>query len=166
MMLDLINTLHGAAMVGTGIMAGLFFVFTNFAMQSLAGLPHPMGMKAMQAVNENILNPIFLSLFFATGILPVLIVFTVGKEILNHDSLELSDGLLFTASAVYFLGCFLVTAVKNVPMNKRLAEYEETDRKSVNYWQFYLKHWTAWNHVRTVTSIAAFVLYTAAYICR
>ncbi len=42
-----IEALVGAAAVGSGLMAGLFFVFSNFAMRALGRIPTPGGMSAM-----------------------------------------------------------------------------------------------------------------------
>jgi len=161
---DLLTVLHGAALIGTGIMAGLFFVFSNFAMQSFSALPYPMGLKAMQGINKFILNKVFLSLFFLTGILPVLIALLIGTSEIDTTSINSNIALLLTASSIYFVGCFMVTATKNVPMNKRLALCDTEEENPETYWLHYLKYWTAWNHIRTISSSLATMLYTLAFI--
>ncbi|WP_246131827.1 hypothetical protein [Pistricoccus aurantiacus] len=49
-----------AATLGSGLIAGLFCVFSNFMMRALARIPTPAGIAAMQAINRAILNPAFL----------------------------------------------------------------------------------------------------------
>ena len=44
--------------VGCGLMAGLFFAFSNFVMKALVRLPSEQGMAAMQHINVTVINPI------------------------------------------------------------------------------------------------------------
>ena len=54
------------------------------------------------------------------------------------------------------------TGARNVPLNNRLAQVEPADARAAAVWDEYLERWTAWNHVRTVTSLAAAVALTVA----
>ncbi len=56
------------AAVSVGIMAGIYFAFSFFIMQSLDALERPMGMFAMQAINRVIQKSLFLPLFFASSL--------------------------------------------------------------------------------------------------
>ncbi len=51
------------AAIGSGLMAGLFFTFSNFAMKALLKLPPSSGAAAMQSINITIINPWFPAIF-------------------------------------------------------------------------------------------------------
>jgi uncharacterized membrane protein len=61
------------AVAGSGLMAGLFFVFSFSVMDAVAQMPASEGMKAMQLINRTILNPVFLSAFFGTALACLLV---------------------------------------------------------------------------------------------
>jgi len=52
------TTIQVIAVAGSGLMAGLFFVFSFSVMDALAQMPTSEGMKAMQLINRTILNPV------------------------------------------------------------------------------------------------------------
>ncbi|MEO1331251.1 MAG: hypothetical protein AAFW46_16495, partial [Pseudomonadota bacterium] len=58
-----------ASALGAGVMAGVYFTFSVFAMRAFAELPPADGAAAMRAINRVILRSAFLPLFFATTIL-------------------------------------------------------------------------------------------------
>jgi uncharacterized membrane protein len=53
-----------------------------------------------------------------------------------------------------------------LPLNNALATVEPTSGEASAVWSRYLKEWTLWNHVRTIASTAASVLYIAAIAAR
>ena len=53
--------------------------------------------------------------------------------------------------------------VFNVPRNNALAVANPTSADSARLWANYLSTWTAWNHVRTITALAAAALVTTAW---
>jgi uncharacterized membrane protein len=55
------------ASLGSGLMAGLFFVFSVAVMKAFSRLTSAEGIAAMQAINVTIINPIFLAVFFGTA---------------------------------------------------------------------------------------------------
>ena len=65
------------AAVGSGLMAGLFVIFSNTVMRALDKLPVPQGMAAMNSINVTIINPLFLALFFGTAVLCVALIVQV-----------------------------------------------------------------------------------------
>lgn len=149
-----------ATVLGCGLMAGLFFAFSVAVMRALGRLPAAHGMAAMQSINVAILNPVFLSVFLGTAALCLVVV--VSSLFRWHEP----GTFLFVAGAMlYFIGTFVTTIVVNVPMNNALASTAATDPHAAARWAAYLTNWTAWNHVRTVTSLAATLLLTLA-LCR
>lgn len=136
-----------AAALGSGLMAGLFFAFSVFIMRALAGLPSVEGIRAMQAINVTVLNPIFLSVFSGTALAALVLA---AAAVLRSSDASL---WLLAGSAFYVGGCFLVTLVFNVPLNNRIAAVRAEEGADV--WADYLRKWLPWNHVRTVGSLAA-----------
>jgi uncharacterized membrane protein len=83
-----------ASLSGAGLVTGLLFAFSNFIMLALADLPPEKGMFAMQRINETIVNPLFLVLFFGTPILCSVIAVNSGLIINEPGSLFLLVGAL------------------------------------------------------------------------
>ncbi len=138
------------AALGSGIMAGLFFAFSAFIMQAFARRPAPVGIAAMQSINETILKPIFFLVFFGTAVLSALLA--ILAAIAWYDagsSWRLAGGLLYLAGSIG------ITMRWNVPLNNRLATVTPESAEGATVWAHYLEVWTRWNHLRTVACIAA-----------
>ena len=138
------------AALGSGLIAGFFLAFSATVMWALERQPTPAGIATMQAINVVVLNPIFLGVFFGTAILSL--VLDIVALVRWSES---GSGYLLAGSLLYFVGTFLVTLVFNVPLNNRLAAVEPDSAEGRTVWTHYLSAWTAWNHVRTVASLAA-----------
>ena len=52
--------------VGAGIMAGFFFAYSNGVMPALKKLPADQGAAAMQNINRDVQNPLFLVIFIGS----------------------------------------------------------------------------------------------------
>ena len=136
--------------LGCGLIAGLFFAFSVAVMQALARLPAASGMSAMQAINSAILNPLFLVVFLGTGAGAVLVMVTALLHWQSPSSVYFIIG-----GMLYLVGSLGVTIVCNVPKNDALASVAPAHPDSAGLWDSYVRRWTAWNHVRTVASLAA-----------
>jgi hypothetical protein len=53
----LLSGLIFLTILGSGLMAGLFFVFSVVIMSALGRIPAPSGIAAMQSINKVIINP-------------------------------------------------------------------------------------------------------------
>jgi uncharacterized membrane protein len=153
----LLFTLKLAAALGCGLIAGVFFAFSAFVMRAFARLPPSEGMAAMQSVNVSVLNPVFLAVFVGTA---AACVVAIVSSLLRWQ--EPGAVYLLAGGLLYLIGCFLVTVVFNVPRNDALAAVAPADPGSASLWATYLTSWTAWNHVRTVASLAAAAAFTIA----
>lgn len=145
------------AALGCGLIAGTFFGFSTFVMRAFSRLPPAEGIAAMQAVNVAVLNPWFLGVFVGTA--AACAIGAVGAFLRWQDP---GSGYLLAGSLLYLIGCFLVTMAFNVPRNNVLASVVPTDPASAGLWTSYLSSWTAWNHVRTVASLAAMASFILA----
>ena len=65
----IVDLLIPAAVLGCGLVAGIFFAFSTFVMSALGRLPAKEGIAAMQAINITVLNPWFFAAFFGTAAL-------------------------------------------------------------------------------------------------
>ncbi|RJG10112.1 DUF1772 domain-containing protein [Pseudomonas cavernicola] len=145
------------AALGCGVMAGLFFAFSNFVMKALARLHPESGIAAMQSINVAVLNPLFLSLFLGTAAACLLLVIYSLTRWQSSGTLCIVAG-----SGLYLLGNFVVTIACNVPRNDALARVDASNSETVGTWRDYVLSWTRWNHVRTITALAAAALLTIA----
>jgi uncharacterized membrane protein len=136
------------AALGSGIMAGLFFAFSAFVMQALGKRPAPVGIAAMQSINETILNPIFFLVFFGTALLSLVIA--VWTLLTWSDW---SSGWRLAGALLYLIGSIGITMRWNVPLNNRLAKVTPESAEGATLWSRYLKVWTQWNHARTIACI-------------
>lgn len=148
-MIDLLsNCLPRLLLLGSGMMAGVFFIFSNTIMRALDNVPGGHGLSGMQQINRIIINPLFLGLFMGTALVALLLILLRmgwGSGLVN--------GHVFSAACIYLVAGLLVTAVKNVPMNRAL-ERLSVGEVGAERWADYLHRWTFWNHVR---GIACFV---------
>lgn len=136
------------ALVGTGIVAGLLFAFSNFVMQALCLLPPEVGMRAMQRINERILNGLFLTIFLGTAVCSLVVAALCSFRLGDSGVSWLLAGAL-----AYLLGPFLVTVARNVPLNNELARAES--KRAAAVWPDYVSRWMRWNHVRVVLAVVA-----------
>lgn len=148
------------AALGSALMAGLFFVFSNAVMTAFGKLPPAAGIAAMQAINIWILNPVFAAVFFGTAVLSTLLAVIALLNPEQAWSLPLLAG-----SLCYLVGAPLVTMIFNVPLNNRLAAASPETAEAARLWAEYLRVWTNWNHVRTILCLAATGLFIWA-LCR
>lgn len=141
------------AIFGSSMMAGLYFVFSNFALRAFHSITASAGIAAMQAINVKIVNPLFLLLFLGTPILCLLLTIHALTNLANQNNL-----LLLAGSLIHIFGSLVVTMIFNIPYNNRLASVDATSSTAVAVWDDYVVGWTRWNHVRTVSSILAALL--------
>jgi uncharacterized membrane protein len=138
-------TLLGSALVG-----GIFFIFSNTIMKSLAQRPAQQGMAAMQAINRVIINPGFLGAFMGTAALSLVLAVRVFLGAVGAGGAWLATG-----AVAYFVGTFLVTVVGNVPLNNALDKANPNSPAGQAAWNDYLPRWTRLNTLRTVLALVA-----------
>jgi uncharacterized membrane protein len=138
------------AALGSGLMGGLLFVFSNVIMKALAQLPPESGIRTMQAINLIIVNPLFLAIFMGTSVAAAVLAFSALKSWSSPDSVALLAGC-----ALYLLGVLGVTILCNVPLNNRFASVAANTVEAAQYWRIYLDSWLRWNHLRTLAAILA-----------
>jgi len=147
--------------VGTAIacaaMGGVFFAFSSFVMQGLKALPSAHGITAMQSINVTAVTPIFMTALFGTAAACVAVLVSAAIE--WRDTVS---GYLIAGSLSYLAGAMVVTIAVNVPLNNALAAADPSSDDTLWFWMKYVRTWTAWNHIRTVSGLiaAALLLWT------
>lgn len=154
---ELVFYLTFLATLGCGLIAGLFFAFSNFVMKALARLHPENGIAAMQAINVAVLNPLFLTFFLGTAAVCLLLAI---YSLVRWQSP--GTACLLAGSSLYLMGNYVVTMTFNVPQNNVLARLDASSPEAAATWRNYVAVWTGWNHVRTITAFAAAALLTVA----
>jgi uncharacterized membrane protein len=149
------------AALSVGIMAGVYFTFSAFVMQSLDALGRPAGMVAMQAINRIILKSLFLPLFFASS-LACLLLSVVGVMEWGRPG----AWQMVTGGFVYLAGMLVVTAAANVPLNNALEATDAAGPDAEAMWRRYMQRWLPWNHVRTLSCTLSLALLISAIAAR
>ena len=139
--------------VWVGVMAGFFFAFSFVVMPGLGAMEPLAALASMQAINLAVRNAVFALGFF--GAL-VLCIAAWLHALLRRDAPACWFAL--SAALVYLLGAFGVTSVFNVPLNGEIAPLDPARPENAGVMVSYIAEWTLWNHVRTLASLAAFVL--------
>jgi uncharacterized membrane protein len=145
------------AALGCAMMAGVFFAFSAFVMKALARLPAELAIGAMQAINVAAVTFAFMAALFGTavgcGALAVWALFAWDERFAPY---------LIVGGALYLLGTILLTIAYHVPRNEALARVEPHSAEAESHWRRYLSGWTAWNHLRAATALAAAATLTIA----
>lgn len=155
----IVSVLLWFAAVSAGIMAGIYFTFSVFAMRAFAELGDEAGAQAMQSINRVILQSAFLPLFLLSTLASVVLIIL---GLLGHLGPE--RAMVMGGGAIYAIGMFGVTASGNVPLNNRLdlADAKTPDGQAV--WRDYLRRWTRLNHVRTVACAVSMVMFVMGLV--
>ncbi len=137
------------AVIATGLVAGVFLTFSDFIMGSLSASQPIVGAEAMQQINRKVYGSAFLALLLGmTGGSALLLIVGViaGGP---------AAAWLIAGGGLYLVGVFMVSAVGNIPMNKRLDALKLGEDETAVYWIRYTRTWTWLNHIRTASSIVA-----------
>jgi uncharacterized membrane protein len=144
------------AILSNGLMAGIFFTWTNAVKPGIGTLDDMTYMKAFQAMNRLILNPLFYIVF----ILPVLTISISTYMSFGSTKLYVFE-LFLLSTLLYVLGVFLITILGNIPLNDLL---ENTDLEKISLTELsdlrgkIENKWNNFNLIRTVSSFISFLL--------
>ncbi len=119
----------------SGLLAGLYLAFAIAVMPALHGLPDDVFVAVMTRINEVIVNPAFLLLFFGAPVLALVL-------------LRWHHGPLGWVAALAAVAAILITVALNVPLNDALAA--EGVRSAFE------TRWVIWNAFRTAACLVAF----------
>ncbi len=147
------------ATMSTGLMAGIFFTWTNAVTPGIGKLKDIEYLSALQSMNRVILNPVFYLIF----ICPILTL--PLTTILNYNSQSsLVFILLLVATTLYLTGAFVITIIGNIPLNNLLHKNDLVDfslKNALNLRNRIEEKWNNYNLVRTISSFISFILLIA-----
>ena len=145
------------ALVLLGLNAGFFYTWSTTVMPGLDGASASSAVEAMQAVNANIRTPAFGVVFFGAPLV------TLIAATLSFIGPSRRAGLLAAGGFVAAAGVVIITFSMHVPWNDALSHVSLPNLAAADVWAEYSAKWTAWNHVRSVLAVAAFVLLAMAF---
>jgi uncharacterized membrane protein len=157
MIKPLSTSLLWLAAVGCGVIAGLYFTFSTFVMTALDRTGYANAIVTMSSINAVILKSLFMPLFYLTTLASLVLA---GLSFFQWR--ETGAMALLAGGIIYVVGMFGVTIFFNVPLNNALVATDPSSAEAANMWARYLKEWNLWNHVRTITSVIATILFIFA----
>lgn len=114
----------------------------------------------LKSMNKVILNPAFFLVFFGSVIMNL-----INPILLRNQASSKVILLLIVAAGIYLVGMFFVTLFGNIPLN-RLLEGSSLETLSSGQLQVLRTRieqpWKTYNWIRTLSSLAAFVLLVVA----
>ena len=151
--MDLVRSISlFAALLTTGLMAGLYLTFSIAVLPGIARRDDDTFVGAMRGMNSAILNTIFFLIFL--GSLPLGLL-AVGSRLTEGDRAGL--GWAAVGLGLYVL-TLVITGVVNVPLNNQLDSTEPPeDARAV-----FERGWVRWNAIRTVVCVLSFAAFALA----
>ncbi|WGF89972.1 anthrone oxygenase family protein [Marinivivus vitaminiproducens] len=153
-----ITVLNVLALVGSGLSAGIFFVFSAEIMVGLRRIPVHDAIAAMQAFTKAALGPVYFGVLVSTGLVAMALV---GMSMFADP--DPREWLCIAGALVYFLSVGVSLNVHG-PMNDALAGWRAEDPECARSWPGFQARWTRWNHVRLVAALGAMLLFILALI--
>lgn len=152
--ITLVQLLQIAAILLTGLLAGLFYGYDCSVIKGLGHLQNDTYLHAFQSINQSIQNPyFFLSFMGSLLVLPVASWFSYKQGA--------AFPLLLSASILYFTGVFGVTVFCNIPLNEQLANFQiaTATESEISAMRKTFEHsWNTWHRIRTIAAIGVFLL--------
>lgn len=158
--MDTKTALLSAALVFTGLMAGLWYAWTVSVIPGTKRVEDVTYIETMQHINRAIINPAFIIPFMG---IPVLLGVAAWAQFRAGDTRR--GWLIVGAAGTYVVGVLGVTVGGNVPLNDSLDAFDLAgsspadiaDRRSS-----YEGPWNRWHYVRTLGNLVSFAFVSAA----
>ena len=150
------------AILLTGLMAGIFFTWSNAVKPGIGKLSDIEYLKALQSMNRVILNNTF-KFIFAGSIFCVLLVPLFYLNLYPKNIFW----LLALISLIYLVGVFIITIKGNIPLNEIL---DKTNLESISIQEVanlrtsIESKWNSLNLIRCISSAITFLLLTISFV--
>lgn len=139
-----------SAILLTGLMAGIFFTWSNAVKPGIGKLADIEYLRALQSMNRVILNPTFKFVFIGAVIAVALVPIFYFKMYPNNVF-----WLFVISFSVYWVGVFGVTVLGNIPLNE-LLDGTNLDAISIeNTKTLRTVIETKWNNLNLIRSISS-----------
>ena len=140
----------------SGACFGFFFAWQSSTLRGLDMIDPATAIKAMQAMNASVRNPLFGTVYFGTPL-----VLTLAVVVMAVLRARVAAAVLGLALVLHMAGVFGVTAALNVPMNRELAEVDAQAPGADTIWQAYSTRWQSANLVRMIAAGGCLMLVAA-----
>ena len=150
------------AILLTGLMAGIFFTWSNAVKPGIGKLSDIEYLRSLQSMNRVILNKAFIGIFLGAVIAVALVPIAHFK--LFPDNIF---WLFILALVTYWIGVFGVTVLGNVPLNELLDEInlESITLEEIKALRTSIEvKWNNLNLIRSISSGITFVLLIISYL--
>jgi uncharacterized membrane protein len=144
-----------AATLTTGLMAGVFGIYSNAIMPGLRRTDDRTFVTAFQSIDRAIVNPAFVATFLGalalTALAALLHITAEGRVLVPW----------IVTALVLYLFVFVITIRVHVPRNNEIKAAGDVDHLADPHGvreRFDEATWARWNHVRAFASILAFGL--------
>jgi uncharacterized membrane protein len=138
-----------AAAIGAGLSAGVYLAFSTLVMNGIRRLTPSQAISAMNGINRAApASPLLMLVLFGTGIVCVLLIIS-GVQ--HRDD---PAAVWHILGAALFLIGMLITMVYHIPHNDRLLKADPNAADPGATWTHFYAPWMAWNHARTLASLA------------
>jgi len=148
------NITLNAAIVLTGLSAGLFYAWSVSVIPGTQKVEHLTYLNTMQSINREILNPAFFVIFFGS------LITLIGSTYFTFTVSTTRFWFLLIASVAYLIGTVGVTSLGNVPLNNELDALhlrELSTEKVADFRQYYESRWNKLHTIRMVFAVLAFL---------
>ena len=153
-----VHTLTIVAIIGNGLLAGVFFAFSTFVMSGLRRAPAAAGIAAMQSINREAPTPAFMVLFGGATVVSVALgVVAIARWGSTAATLALVGGALAVVP-------FVMTGAYHQPRNLAFDDVDPAASNAPARWDTYASGWVRWNHVRTLASTVAATLLAVSLV--
>jgi uncharacterized membrane protein len=152
----------GAAVIAMGLVAGLYFFSAGAVMPARTAADDRTLVDAMQQMIVKIENPVFFLVFLGA---PVLAGVALAQA--RRSGSAKTANWIVAGLALYTV-MLVVTFAVHIPLNYDLRDAGDPDRieNLATVRDDFVTPWVAWEIVRTLVSIAAFVCLTSALVLR
>lgn len=155
---DIYKLLMIVGLVLLASILGILALYSHTIMPGLRKTDDAIFVQSFQAIDRQIINPIFMVQFFAP-------LFILGVAAFYAHKYQLAETNYLAAAFICYLGAVVVTLAVNVPLNdgiKKVTDMASLDSLSQAREQFNEHKWTIFNHVRTLLTLASTGLSAAA----
>ena len=153
---NLIQIVQFAAILLTGLLAGLFYGYDCSVIKGLGNLQDDVYLQSFQSINKAIQTPYFFISFMGSLVVLPMAAF------LSYKNCSLATFyLLLTATLIYIIGVFGVTIFSNVPLNDHMARFpisSATANEIAAMRKAFEKPWNASHTIRTIAAVISFSL--------
>lgn len=153
-----VQALFLATILFNGLLAGLYFAFACAVTPALRSVDDSTYIQTFRLINQRILNPWFLSVFFLAPLtsLAMGVIWVVDGPFANAG--------LFFAGLVCALSTFFITVLRNVPLNNALENTPITAVRPAGHVRARFEStWNGWNLLRTLTGVASVLLFVLSF---